>query len=275
MNALRHGLATLPLVLATAPLAAGEAPHDHEQVERSATEPGAYTPVPALTDADRAAAMPPAGGHPAHDDASHYFVLVDQFEVMEADPGTGFGWDLEGWIGTDLNRLRLRSDGERSDGRFSAASVELLYGRGIARWWDLVAGVRRDFRPGDGRTLGALGIRGLAPQNIELEATAHAGDGQTAARLEAGYHLLFTNRLVLHSTIELDFFGHDDVSRGVASGLATAEAGLRLRFEFTRRIAPYVGVAYEHAFGGTADLRRDAAARVGETRVVAGLRTWF
>lgn len=63
--------------------------------------------------------------------------------------------------------------------------------------------------------------------------------------------------------------------RGIGSGLSTAEVGLRLRYEFTRKFAPYVGVVYERAFGNTADLRRDDFERVDDTRIVIGLRTWF
>lgn len=272
--ALRYLLALIVPALFAIPLAAGEAAHDHDAADR-AGRPGVQVPVPPLTDADRAAARPPESGHPAHDDSIHWFLLFDRLEARDADPEAGFGWEVQGWAGSDLHRLWLRSDGERQDGRTAGATIELLYGRGIARWWELVAGVRHDARPGDARTFAALGIQGLAPQNFEVAATAYVASGQTAARLEAGYELLLTNRLILQPHVELDLFGRDDAARGVASGLATAQAGLRLRFEFTRRLAPYLGVEYERAFAGTADLRRAGSREVGDLRVVAGLRTWF
>ena len=59
------------------------------------------------------------------------------------------------------------------------------------------------------------------------------------------------------------------------SGLSDIEAALQLRYEITRKFAPYVGVVYERAFGNTADLRRDDFERVDDTRIVIGLRTWF
>ena len=43
----------------------------------------------------------------------------------------------------------------------------------------------------------------------------------------------------------------------------------------TRQFAPYVGVAYERAWGGTAEYRRQAGAAAGDTRWVAGVRWWF
>jgi copper resistance protein B len=234
------------------------------------------TPIPELTDADRAAALPPAGGHGAGDNAIHSYLLLDRLEAWDADPGTGLAWEGKGWIGTDLDRLWLRSEGERSDGRTEAADMEAFYGHSVSTWWDVLVGMRQDFRPGDARTLAAIGIQGLAPQRFELGATAYFGSGsQTAARLTAEYTLLFTNRLVLQPLLEANLYGKDDAERGIGSGLATLEGGLRLRYEVTRQFAPYVGLVHERAFGDTADLRHAAGEHAGDTRLVVGLRTWF
>ncbi len=238
------------------------------------TEP--LTPIPALTDADRAAAFPDIAPHQMQDNDIHSFVLLDRLEAWNAGRGTGMEWEGQAWIGTDLNRLWLRSEGERVDGATEAADLEVLYGRSIARWWDLVVGVRHDFKPGDSQSFAAIGIQGLAPQKFEVEATAYLGEsGQTALRLEAERDLLLTNRLILQPLVEANFHGKDDPRRGVGSGLGTIEAGLRLRYEFTRKFAPYLGIVREHAFGGTADLRRADREDTNDTRFVAGLRIWF
>src|SRR3546814_1624670 len=77
-----------------------------------------------------------------------------------------------------------------------SADFEVLYGRAIARWWDLVAGVRHDFGEGPSQTFAGIGVIGLSPYKFEIEATAYVGEsGQTAARLEAEYDTLITNRL--------------------------------------------------------------------------------
>jgi copper resistance protein B len=250
---------------------------DHAAMGHGASMPAEpRTPIPPVSDADRAAAVRPDGGHPAHDNTVQHYVLFNRLEAWDADPGTGMAWEGQAWVGTDLNRLWLRSEGERSDGHTEAADLEVLYGRSIATWWDLVAGVRHDFQPGDGQTFAAIGVQGLAPMKFEVEATAYIGErGQTAARVEAEYELLLTNRLVLQPLVEVNLFGKDDPERGIGSGLSTAEAGLRLRYELTRQFAPYVGVVYERAFGSTADLRRDEFERVEDTRVVVGVRAWF
>ena len=234
------------------------------------------TPIPVLTDADRAAAVPPPSDHPVHDNTIQYFALFNRLEGFDSDGGTGMEWEGQGWIGTDLNKLWLRSEGERIGGRTESADLEVLYGRAFARWWDVVAGVRHDFKPGASQDFAALGVQGLAPYKFEFAATAYIGQsGQTAARVEAEYETLLTNRLILQPLVELNFYGKNDERRGIGSGLSTAEAGLRLRYEFTRQFAPYIGVVHERAFGRTADLRREDGEDVNDTRFVAGIRIWF
>ncbi len=242
------------------------------------TEP--ITPIPVLTDADRAAAAPPTGGPDMHsmmhDDSLQSFVLFDRLEAWSADPGTGTEWDAQAWFGTDLNRLWLRSEGERIDGRTESADLEVLYGRAVATWWDVVVGVRHDFKPGDSQNYAAIGVIGLAPQKFEVEATVYVGErGQTAARLEAEYDVLLTNRLILQPLVEANLQGKNDSRRGIGSGLSTIEAGFRLRYEITRRFAPYLGFVRERAFGQTADYRRADGDDIDDTRVVAGVRVWF
>lgn len=233
-------------------------------------------PIPPITDADRQAAFPDVAGHAVHDRAVNSYFLFNRLEAWDADPGTAYAWEGQGWIGGDINRLWLRSEGERVDGETESADLEVLYGRGIARWWDLVAGVRHDFKPGESQSFAAIGVVGLAPQKFEVEATAYIGErGQTAARFEAEYELLLTNRLILQPLVEVNVFGKNDPARGIGSGLSSVEAGLRLRYEFTRKFAPYIGVVRERAFGNTADLRRDEGEDIDDTRVVFGLRTWF
>src|SRR5690606_29245276 len=85
----------------------------------------------------------------------------------------------------------------------------------------------------------------------------------------------FTNRLVLQPSLELELDARDDQARGTGRGLSTAEAGLRLRYEVTRRFAPYVGVVHERAFGATARARETVGGHARETRVVAGVGIWF
>ena len=234
-------------------------------------------PIPPVTPGDRAAAFPDVGGHAVHDTAIHSYWLLDRLETWDADDeGTGVGWEALAWIGTDLNRLWLRSEGERVGGTNESADVEVLYGRAIARWWDLVAGVRHDFGEGPSPTFAAVGVMGVAPYKFEVDATAYLGEsGQTGIGLEAEYETLFTNRLIGQWLVGAEAWGQDDPERGIGSGLSTLEAGFRLRYEFHRQFAPYIGVVWERAYGGTADYRREQSDDIEDTRIVAGIRIWF
>ncbi|HLF11336.1 MAG TPA: copper resistance protein B [Gammaproteobacteria bacterium] len=233
-----------------------------------------------LTQADREAAFPDFGDMRVSDmmleDPFNRLVLLDQLEARDADGRQVLSWDLHAWVGRNLNRLWIRSEGEKQSGTTDRAELQLLWGHTIARWWDVVAGVRQDFRPGPSQSWGAFGIQGLAPYRFELEATAFVGEGgQAAARFEAEYELLITNRLILQPLIELNWYGQDDSPRGIGAGFASAESGLRLRYEFRREIAPYIGLVRERKFRGTADLGRAAGIDTRDTRLVAGIRLWF
>lgn len=259
--------------------AMGHDPVDHEAMGHAMPDGPApaepITPIPPLTDADRAAAFPELHHAMHHDSGINSFVLFNRLEGWDADHGRGFAWEGQGWIGTDVNRLWFRTEGEREDSATHSADLELLYGRGVTAWWDVVAGVRQEFQPA-GRTWAAIGVQGLAPYMFETQATLYVDeDGRVEANVEVEYELLLTNRLVLQPLVEMNFAARDDVERGVGAGLSTAEAGLRLRYEFTRKFAPYVGLAHERAFGGTADLGRASGEPEADTRWVVGLRTWF
>ena len=251
--------------------------HDHQGEEapegRKPYPPG----IPTLTDEDRAAAFPALHGqHTIHGDAVHWFVLFDRLEWQGRRGVSALNWNTNGWIGGDLHRFWFRSEGEGEAGGIEGAEIQGLYGRAIAPWWDLVAGVRQDVGPGPADTWAAVGIQGLAPYWFEVQATAFVSTGgQTQVRLEAEYELLLTNRLILQPLVEVDLFGRSDPERGTGAGLSSADAGLRLRYEIRRELAPYVGVTWERRFFGTADFAREAGEGIGGARLALGLRLWF
>ncbi|MES2858634.1 MAG: copper resistance protein B [Pseudomonadota bacterium] len=251
---------------------------DHSKMEGMDHSPSAsVAPIPPLTQADRDAGFPVVHAHHPHGTSIHSYWLLDRLEVSDADDGTALGWEATAWVGGDIQRLWLRSEGEAVDGRVEHGDVEVLYGRGVRAWWDVLAGVRQDVGEGPSRTWAAFGVQGLAPYKFEVSATAYIGQGgRTALRVEAEYDTLLTNRLILQWRAEANAHGKDDPLAMVGAGLSTVEAGARLRYEITRQFAPYIGFEYGRAFGTTADMRRAAGHDAGgDTRVVAGVRVWF
>ena len=249
------------------------APASREQEKRGEELPAF---IPKLTDADRQAAFPDVEGHAVHDRGIHYFVLFDQLEWQAVSHANVFNLDASGWIGGDRNRLRFRAEGDADESDVGDAQVHVLYGRQFARWWDFVAGIRQDFAPGPAQTWAAVGVQGLAPYWFDIEATAYIGSsGRTHLRLEAEYELLLTNRLVLQPLIEAEIFGKADPSRGVGAGLSTTDAGLRVRYEFRRELAPYVGITWRNAWGQTSDFAEAAGEDRSGARFTTGMRLWF
>lgn len=234
------------------------------------------TPIPPVTEADRAAAFPALSHAHGHDAQWQSKVLMERLEFWDAAPGTGLAWEGKAWIGSDINRLWLRSAGERVAGETEAADVELLYGRAVSPWWDAVVGLRHDIDPGPSQDFLAIGLIGLAPYKFEVEATAYLGQGgQSGLRLGAEYETVLNSRWMLQPSLEAEFYGQSDAQRGLGEGLNTVEAGLRLRYEISRKFAPYVGWSYVRHFGESADWRQLAGEPVSENQLVLGIRAWF
>jgi copper resistance protein B len=247
----------------------------HPQTQDSAS----VTPVPEPTDAERAVAFPDVGGMDPRkmmDTPVMLYALLDQFEWVDSDAGSALSWAGKAWLGNDVQRLWLRSEGRRGDCETDHAELQVLYGRPFARWWDWVAGIRHDFKPGPSQTWLGAGVQGLAPYWFETEANLYVGEsGQSNLRLEVEYELLLSQRLVLQPLLELNIFGKDDEQHGIGSGLANTELGLRLRYEIRREIAPYIGLSWERSYGETADLARLHGEAIEDTSLVAGIRLWY
>jgi copper resistance protein B len=279
-----HAAHQAPPPAATQPAAPSSAPQgtppptvDPHAGHAMAADAGPSPPPPSLapvTDEMRKAAFPVVVGHPAHDRAINTFVLVDELEWRTGAGADGPAWSAAGWAGGDRNRLWFRTEGNGEGGSLDDAEAHVLYGRAIARWWDVVAGVRQDFDPGAQAWL-AVGLQGVAPGFFDVKATAYLADaGQAALRLEVEYDLLITNRLVLQPVGEANLYGRSNPSLGVGSGLSSGELGLRLRYQLRRELAPYVGVTWIRTFGETTDLAHQQGVN-GRPRLVTGVRVWF
>lgn len=259
--------------------------HAHDQaasgdVEIQPMQPAASTPtaspVPPLTDADRNAVFHGGHMHDMGDAQINYLVLFDKLEWQRAGGGNALNWEGTAWVGGDIDRLWIRSEGKRTGHGLEGAEVQALWGHAISPWWDVVGGVRHDFKPGRSQTWAALGLQGLALYNLDVEATAYVGQaGQTAARLEGKYELLITNRLVLQPTAEINIYGRNDAIRGIGAGLSSTSLGLRLRYELDRQFAPYIGVNWDRSYGNTARFAEQEGQRRSEVSFVAGVRAWF
>src|SRR5215813_12879104 len=203
--------------------------------------------------------------------------IFNQLEGRWNGSNTQFRWDGQGWIGTDYDKLWIKSEGTlQSSGTVDDGQQQFLYSRAVTTYFDLQGGLRSDIDSRPTRNWGALGIQGLAPYFFDVELTGFAsGGGHLAAKLEASYDLLLTQRLILQPQVELNLYSKSDPSRLVGAGFSDIDTGLRLRYEITRNFAPYLGVVYEGKFGETANFARQAGESTGDFRLVLGARLWF
>jgi len=96
-----------------------------------------------------------------------------------------------------------------------------------------------------------------------------------AARLEAEYEILFTQKLILTPEVEINAYSEDDPALRIGSGLSDTELGLRLRYEVRREFAPYIGINWEKKYGTTADYAREDGLETSDLQLVVGIRAWF
>lgn len=281
-----------PLVLAAAMPAAAQ---DHATHETQAPAPDPHaghvtTPTPAPA--------PPATG--AANAADLYFdpaamaqarellvtenggmrthaIIIERLEAGFDDDDETYSWHAQGWYGGDIHRFWWKSEGEGAfENEVEDAELQLLYSRAVTPYYDLQAGVRQSYIDDEDRTDLVVGVQGLAPYWFEVGAAAFVStEGDVRARAEAEYDLRLTQRLILQPAAELNFAVQDIPDLDIGAGLTDANVGVRLRYEFSRSFAPYIGVEWTSALGETRDIRESLGADTQSTRAVIGLRALF
>lgn len=214
-------------------------------------------------------------GAPVDDQHVWFHAILDQFEGR-FNGDNSLRWDGEIWTGTDTHRLWVKSEGELENGKVRDGQQEILYDRPISTYFDVQGGLRYDLDDRPGRGWAALGVEGLAPYFFHVSATGYASErGHFAAKITGSYDLLITQRLVLQPEMELNIYTKADPQRLIGAGFSDLDTGLRLRYEISRKFAPYIGVAYEKKFGRAGTLASAAGEKTDALRFVLGLRSWF
>lgn len=214
---------------------------------------------------------------PVDDHRAIPFLLVDRLEYRFQNGMDAAGWDAQGWLGGDYNKLWLKTEGEvLTNRRAERADVQAYYARLISPFWYVQAGASADLRPTPSRGALAVALQGIAPYWFDVEASLFLNQkGKLAGRLELEYDVLFTQRLILQLRFETNVSAMADEERGRGRGFNDVEPGLRLRYEVRRQLAPYIGVNWTRQLGSTADLARQAMSEVSMASVVVGVRIWL
>ena len=204
------------------------------------------------------------------DDPLLTMFLMDRLEILNNDENTRV-WDASFWIGHDLNKLYVYSDGEATSDGLESSQNELVYSRAIAPFWDAQIGLVYDKNADASRTWAEVAISGLAPYWFETRvALLFNTKGNVGLRVDAEYEALLTQKLILTPSIEADFYTKDDPKMRLGSGLSSLETSIRLRYEIKREFAPYIGVTWDRNFGSSHDDNP-----LNETNLLIGVRFWF
>lgn len=210
------------------------------------------------------------------DDPLLTMVKFDQLEVSLTEDTSLAVRDAEVWIGRDLEKLWIKAEVETSSSQVENLELQWLYSKAVTAFWELQFGVKTDFEPRPERHWGVIAAKGLAPYLFEVDAALFVSKaGRMAVRLEAEYDYMLTQKLILSPEIEVNAFSRDDSATNTGKGLSTIEAGLRMRYEIKRELAPYIGIHWERKYGTTADFIAAAGDSIEDLHVVAGLRFWF
>ncbi|MEZ2743844.1 copper resistance protein B [Halopseudomonas bauzanensis] len=258
----------------------GEMDHGDMQMQGGSAPPDARDPDAYSDGFERNAgkfALPPSDALIMSDMHKFGSVYFDRLEYVKARGEEWAAYEGEAWYGSTYNRAVIKAEGEVASGKLRESETELLWRHAVSTFWNTELGFRFDHADGaPNREWLAFGFKGLAPYWFEVDATAYVGpSGRTALALEAEYDIRLTQKLYLQPRMEVNFHGKDDERWGIGSGLTDGTAGLRVKYEITRQLVPYVGVEWASKFSKTADYARAAGESRQETRFVTGLSFRF
>ena len=223
---------------------------------------------------------------PSHDDhlkehggQSYQTTKVENEWMVDEDGKGNLGTKLETLIGTDENRLFIEANSEKSESNDPKYAVSALYSRNVAPFWDVQAGVRYSEDKNNSssdRVDGVIGILGLAPYFFETQAYLYGGENNFwGASFELERDLLLTQKLITQPYIEADVIFSDDSNYAAKSGLSELKTGIKTRYEITKRIKPFIDVAYQYEKGQKATSMQEATESEKGWKYGAGIELVF
>ena len=214
------------------------------------------------------------------DNKTYVYLIAEKLEYRSVSGVNPLMWEVQGYVGNDLNKFWFKSHGEAlTTEREAEMNFQGLYSRAIGPYFDIQGGIRYDLAYEGGnksRSFAVIGLQGLAPYFFHFDGGLFLSeDGDLSASLEAEYDLLFTQRLIGQPILETSVALQDVPEWDVGSGINNIGLGFRLRYEFAREFAPYIGINWERKLGETADIARAGGGYVSNLSLLGGIRIWF
>lgn len=214
----------------------------------------------------------------------HPTVSVNELEYrIPADRGRDeIGWDALLRIGDDLHGIELDSEGDAVvDGPDSVGTdTELLYSRKLGAHWRAKAGLEyvNSWTEDEYSDLwsGVLKLGWTELPSVSLTHTLYLSEnGDALFEIEADHQLNIRKRLSLESGIDWVLAGQDVPERGLASGTTETEIDFLLVYDHRHSFAPYLGLRYIGALGGTRDIIQAAGDDPDQLFLLLGTRISF
>ncbi len=199
--------------------------------------------------------------------------------IVDEDGKGNLGTKFDTLIGTDENRLFIEANLDKAESNDPKYDVSALYSRNVAPFWDVQAGVRysedKNSSNSD-RVDGVIGVLGLAPYFFETQAYLYGGENNFwGASFELDRDLLLTQKLITQPYIEADVVFSDDSNYAAKSGLSELKTGIKTRYEITKRIKPFIDVAYQYEKGQKATSMQEATESEKGWKYGAGIELVF
>ena len=223
---------------------------------------------------------------PSHDDhlkehggQIYQLTRLENAWMVDEDGKGNLGTKFDTLIGTDENRLFIEANSEKSESSDINYDISALYSRNVAPFWDVQTGVRYSEdknSPNNNRIDGVIGILGLAPYFFETQAYLYGGENNFwGTSFEFERDLILTQKLITQPYIEADVVFSDDSDYAAKSGLSELKTGIKTRYEITKRIKPFIDVAYQYEKGQKATSMQEATDSEKGWKYGAGIELVF
>ncbi|AXY59268.1 MULTISPECIES: copper resistance protein B [Acinetobacter] len=206
--------------------------------------------------------------HQGHDHRKEHgaqiyaITTVDNKWLLNEDGKGALKSEIETRIGTDENKVFLKAHIDKHESHDAEYDFKMLYSRMISDFWDAQIGVRyrvekveRDQRSTDTEEKldGVIGLHGMAPYFFETDAYLYVGeDNYSGFSLETERDLLLTQKLIVRPYLNVDVVFNDESKYAKKSGLSAVTTGIETRYEISKKVMPYIDIAYEYSKGNDA-----------------------
>jgi len=208
-----------------------------------------------------------AGGS---DDPLYAKVTMESIEIQD-NKAKSLKWDGNIWVGYDINKIYLYSEGTNPKNSSSESENQLVLSHAISPNMDIQVGIGYDITPDSHQTWGVLALDGTIPYAIGTRSSLLLGeDGNIGLRIVAEYEALLTQKLILTPSISTALYSKDTPKIEIGKGFSNLTIGLKLRYDITKQFSPYVGFEWSKNYGNTYDF-----SPVDEVYATAGFKFWF